>query len=131
MDSESRELHPDVVRFIEERIDSVPHFEALLLMWESGAARWTVDHIAARLYVSSDRAESILEDLVKRRLARRGPDETLTYYVYDAAWDEAGEQMSQIATAYRRQLLQVAALIHSRGSTAVRDFARAFRIKKE
>jgi hypothetical protein len=131
MGPDSRELHPDVVRFIEERIDSVPHFEALLLLWEGGAMRWSADVIAARLYVSGDRAESILEDLVMRRLAGRGQGEGSAYYVYDAAWDADGQQMTRIASAYRRQLLQVAALIHSRGSAAVRDFARAFRIKKE
>ena len=131
MDLESRELHPDVVRFIDERIDSVPHLEALLLLWESGAMRWAVDQTAARLYVSNDRAGAILEDLVKRRLARREPGQDRAFYLYDGDWDKNGEQMARIATAYRRQLLQVAALIHSRGSAAVRDFARAFRIKKE
>lgn len=93
--------------------------------------RWAVDQTAARLYVSNDRAGAILEDLVKRRLARREPGQDRAFYLYDGDWDKNGEQMARIATAYRRQLLQVAALIHSRGSAAVRDFARAFRIKKE
>jgi predicted transcriptional regulator len=128
---EPRELHPDVVRFIEEQIDSVPHLEALLLLWESGAKHWTVNEIAARLYVTNDKAESALEDLVRRRLVRRDLDDGRPCYCYDSAWDETGEQMGRIATTYQRQLRQVATVIHSKVSTAVRDFARAFRIKKE
>ncbi|HSD74365.1 MAG TPA: hypothetical protein VLB75_06315 [Steroidobacteraceae bacterium] len=128
---EPRELSPDVVRFIEEQIDSVPHLEALLLLWESGARPWTVDEIAARLYVTNDKAESILEELVNRRLVRRDLDDRRPCYRYDGGWDETGEQMGRIDATYKRQLRQVAALIHSKVSTAVRDFARAFRIKKE
>jgi predicted transcriptional regulator len=128
---ESRELHPDVIRFIEEQIDSVPHLEALLLLWEGSAKHWTVNEIAARLYVTIDKAESILDDLARRQLVRRDLDAGRPRYRYDGIWDENGEQMGRIAATYQRQLRQVATLIHSRVSTAVRDFARAFRIKKE
>jgi hypothetical protein len=125
------ELHPDVVRFIEERIDTVPHLEALLLVWESRSQRWRPEQMAARLYVAPDKAASILADLVRRQLARGGEDESGPYIEYDAAWDTDGARMAQVAASYRQQLLQVATLIHAKASTAVHDFARAFRIKKE
>ncbi len=128
---DQRELHPDVVRFVEERIESVPHLEALLLLCESAAASWTVDQVAARLYVSVDRAQAILDDLRKQDLARSERIDATLRYRYDTAWDPGGEQMKRIGEAYRRQLARVATLIHARASTAVRDFARAFVIKKE
>jgi hypothetical protein len=128
---EARELPADVVLFIEEQIDSVPHLEALLLLWESGARHWTVGETAARLYVTNDTAASILEDLVKRHLVRRDLDDRRPCYRYDSGWDENGKQMGRIAATYQRSLRQVAALIHSKVPTAVRDFARAFRFKKE
>lgn len=123
-------LDPQVVRFIEERIDTVPHLEALLLVWESRPQRWTPAQVAARLYIAPEAAASILTDLVRRRLARACADEDDSFE-YDGAWDESGERMARVAACYRQQLLQVATLIHSKASTAVRDFARAFRIKKE
>jgi hypothetical protein len=131
MGSRARELDPEVVRFIEERIDTVPHLEALLLVWESGAKRWAPPQIAARLYVAPEKAEAILADLVRRQLLRAGADDGGEYFEYDDAWDPGGERMAKVAASYRQQLLQVATLIHSKASTAVRDFARAFRIKKE
>jgi hypothetical protein len=130
MQSRSRELHPDVVRFIEERIETVPHLEALLLVWDSGGQRWRLQQVAARLYIAPAQATSILEDLVKRQLVQSGEDESGAYYQYDGAWDPGGERMALVAATYRQQLLQVATLIHSKASTAVHDFARAFRIKR-
>lgn len=109
----------------------MPHLEALLLLWEGAAKHWTVDETAARLYVTSETAASILEDLVKRHLVRRDLDDGRPCYRYDDGWDQNGEQMGRIAATYQRHLRQVAALIHSKVPTAVRDFARAFRIKKE
>ena len=128
---EPRELPADVVLFIEEQIDSVPHLEALLLLWEHSAKRWTVGETAARLYVTNDTAASILEELVKRHFVRRDLDDGRPCYRYDSGWDQSGEQMGRVATNYQRHLRQVAGLIHSKVPTAVRDFARAFRIKKE
>jgi len=131
MDLESQDLLPDVIQFFENRIDSVPHMEALMLLWESRATRWNSDQIAARLYVSIENATSILEDLAGRRLIRAENDGEVTTYEYDDAWDKSGALMPNVATAYRRQLVQVTILIHSKTSTAVRDFARAFRLKRD
>jgi predicted ArsR family transcriptional regulator len=128
---DARELHSDVVRFIDERIDTVPHLEALLLLWDSAPMRWTADQVAARLYVSSEAAASILDALVQRQLAESEGEKGRLSYHYDGAWDVDGTRMTLVAATYRRQLVQVSSLIHSKASTAVRDFARAFRLKKE
>ena len=39
--------------------------------------------------------------------------------------------MAAVDTTYRRELIRVSRLIHSKPSAAVREFARAFRLKKE
>jgi hypothetical protein len=39
--------------------------------------------------------------------------------------------MPEVAAAYRRHLVQLATFIHSGASPAVREFARAFDLKKE
>lgn len=131
MAGDHRELRTDVVRFVEDRIESVPHLEALLPLWESPADAWSVDRVAARLYVSTDRAQAILDDPRRRGLVRGERNDATLYYRYDDSWDPGGEQMQSVGEAYRRQLARVATLIHARASTAVRDFARALRIKKE
>ena len=52
-------------------------------------------------------------------------------YRYNPQWDPSGQVMPEVAAAYRRHLVQLATFIHSRASTAVREFARAFDLKKD
>jgi hypothetical protein len=39
--------------------------------------------------------------------------------------------MENVDSIYRRELVRVAGMIHSKASSAVLDFARAFRFKKD
>jgi hypothetical protein len=52
-------------------------------------------------------------------------------YRYNPAWDKTGVLMAQVATEYRRHLVAMATLIHSKAPSSVREFARAFDLKKE
>lgn len=125
-----REIPEEVLRFIERRIDSVPHLEALLLLRENPAKSWSDGEVAARVYVSRERAQVILADLLRHGLiAVAAPPATATLYAYNGTWDEE-HLMDKVAAAYGKQLVHVASLIHEKAaSEAVRDFARAFRLK--
>jgi hypothetical protein len=119
-----------VGRFVVEKIDTVPHLEALLLLWESAPKSWSAEEIAVRVYVPPERALALMQDLARQRLltSEAGSEER---HRYDASWDETGAMMQKVATTYRRHLVRVANLIHSKASPAVRDFARAFQFKKD
>ena len=58
--SEQSPFSGEVDRFIAEQIDTVPHLEALLLLWNSRPKAWTVPEMAHALYVPSELAENIL-----------------------------------------------------------------------
>ncbi|MGC3982786.1 MAG: hypothetical protein QM808_16165 [Steroidobacteraceae bacterium] len=117
-----------MLRFIERRIDSVPHLEALLLLWENAANEWTAEQIAARIYVSREHAGKVLRDLANHGLIVAGAIPAPAYR-YNIGWDEA-DVMSQVAANYRRHLARIAGMIHAKSaSEAVREFARAFEIK--
>jgi hypothetical protein len=124
------ELPAEVLAFIETQIDSVPHMEALLLLWESAPERWTAERLASRIYVSLDAATQIVTDLARRRLVAIAPDEEGPRFAYDPAWDPHG-LMAQVAATYRKNLIAIAHAIHAKASGAVREFARAFEIKKK
>ena len=128
---EKRELPQDVLQFIAREIDTVPHLEALLLLFENPAEHWTVERASARLYVPPERAQNILADLERRRLVRLLPGAFHAEYAYDAVRDETGQLMEKVASTYRRHLSAVAAFIHSKASRSVREFARAFELKKD
>jgi hypothetical protein len=123
-------LPKDVLQFVADEIDTVPHLEALLLLFEQPAEHWTVERTAARLYVPPEAAARILQDLERRRLVKPVPGAEVPEYVYDPEWDVRGRLMADVAAAYRRKLAAVAVFIHTKGSRSVREFARAFDFKK-
>ena len=126
----SPEIPARVLQFLAERIDSVPQLEALLLLWEDPQRLWSEEELAGRIYVSRQVAATILQALQRQQLVIAEPASTVRYR-YNPQWDDSGEVMPEVAAAYRRHLVPLATFIHSRASTAVREFARAFDLKKD
>jgi DNA-binding IclR family transcriptional regulator len=121
-------LPRDVLRFIEERIDSVPELETLLMMSEDTRA-WSAVEIARRAYVPADKAQAILQALMRQKLLAPGAaGET---YVFNPA--DEGERLliAAVASSYRANLALIATLIHEKASGSIREFARAFDLKKD
>ncbi len=128
MTKDAPDIPERVLRFISETIDTVPQLEALLLLWEEPDKSWSPDEIASRVYVSREVSQQILRSLETRQLAINEVD---ARYRYSAAWDSSGTLMPDVASTYRRHLVRIATFIHSGASTSVRDFARAFNLKKD
>ena len=121
-------IPPAVERFLLDSIDTVPHLEALLLLFQSPATVWAVEDLAARIYVSDRQAAAILDDLTRRTLIAR-VEQSPAKYQFVAASADKTQLLDQVAQSYRAQLVQVTRFIHSNASGSVRDFARAFRLK--
>jgi hypothetical protein len=117
-----------VDQFILEEIDTVPHLEALLLIWNSRPVQWSPPEMAERLFVDPGIAERILQDLANHNLIV--PDSESKRYKYLAAPGNE-ELLTAVDQTYRRELVRISRLIHSQGSASIRQFARAFRIKKD
>lgn len=118
----------EVDRFILDEIDSVPHLEALLLLWRNTGKTWTTDEMAHSLYVPADTADKILQDLFRRSLI--ASDAAKLYY-YEPSSEEKNALMRSVENAYRRELIRVSRMIHSKAAPAIREFARAFRFTKD
>jgi DNA-binding FadR family transcriptional regulator len=126
----SPEIPARVLQFLAERIDTVPQLEALLLLWEDPQRLWSEEELAGRIYVSRPVAATILQALQRQQLVT-AESAAAVRYRYNPQWDPSGEVMPEVAASYRRHLVPLATLIHSRASTAVREFARAFDLKKD
>lgn len=121
-------IDPEVEHFLLDSIDTVPHLEALLLIFQSATTVWTVVDLAARIYVHEKQASGILEDLTRRSLIVR-VEQAPAKYQYIAPTEAQTRLLEKVAQSYRTQLVQVTRFIHSNASASVRDFARAFRLK--
>ena len=116
----------EVDQFILDEIDSVPHLEALLLLWNSRPKQWAPDEMSKAIYISSEQTQSILQDLQNRKLAEN--DSGRFFYQSSLGRDRLIDSLDRI---YRREVVRVSTMIHSKASPAVRAFARAFRLKKD
>lgn len=120
----------DVYEYILEKIDSVPHLEAIILLWNSRPVGWTSEELASRLYLPPDKVTGMLQDLIRGQLVQQNPGSP-PRYSYLPRTEEQNEWMYQVDVAYRRELVRISTMLHSKTSSSVREFARAFRIKKD
>jgi hypothetical protein len=114
--------------FILDEIDSVPHLEALLLLWRSAPQPLSAAEIAGKLYISPPQGAVIAEDLCHRGLivCTSGSE-----FRYDTSDQERNRLLSAVDATYRRELIRISGIIHSKASPSVRAFANAFRFRKD
>lgn len=120
----------DVYEYILEKIDSVPHLEAIILLWNSRPVGWTPEELASRLYLHPEKVTELLHDLIRRQLIQQVAGMP-PRYSYLPRTEEQNEWMYKVDVAYRRELVRISTMLHSKTSSSVREFARAFRIKKD
>ncbi len=120
----------DVYDYILEKIDTVPHLEAVILFWNSRPVGWTAEELASRLYLPPEKVSGILNDLVRQQLVQQIPASPAKYS-YLPSNAEQDDWMYQVDVAYRRELVRISTMLHTKTSPSVREFARAFRIKRD
>ncbi len=120
----------DAYDFILQYIDTVPHLEALMLLWNSRPVGWTCEELATRLYIPPEKVGNLLRDLVRLQWVTESRSLPARYSYFPRSEDQ-DEMMRRVDAAYRRDLVRISTMIHSKASSAVREFARAFRFKKE
>lgn len=116
----------DVDQFITNAIDTVPQLEALLLLWKKRPRVWSLPDLAAGLYIAVEETKSALDPLERQGLVTRNPAGEYSYLAgpHDAL-------IAAVDETYRRELVRISRMIHSKAPSAVREFARAFMLRKD
>jgi hypothetical protein len=120
----------DVREFLLARIDSIAQLEALLLLHGAPDAIWSVAEVAKRLYIGEQETGAVLARLAADALAA-AVQADLPGYVYRPASPALAQDVDRVAETYRTHLVPVTNLIHGKARTRVREFADAFRLRKE
>lgn len=116
----------EVDRFILQEIDTVPQLEALLLLWNSRPRQWRNSDLAAALYVSKETTQEIVAHLERRGLVTCDGSDGCTYLS-----SPRDSLIGAVDIIYRRELVRISRMIHSKAPAGIREFANAFRFKKE
>lgn len=121
------ELIPlDVREFVLAYIESIAHLEALLLLMNKPEEEWTAVSVAAQLYINEEQAKPVLDQLCSSDLAACHDG----IYRFNAEPPGQREIVERLATLYKRHLIPVTNLVHSRPS-GIRAFAAAFKLRKD
>jgi hypothetical protein len=123
------EISAAVLKFIDERIDSVPQLETLLMMKDESQRVWNAADVAARTYVPLAEAARVLEALQRRALV--APAETGGGYRIALGDGALRELVDEVARTYRANLSRITTIIHEKPPASLMEFARAFDLKKE
>jgi hypothetical protein len=129
MTGSATEIPAQVRRFLEENIDTVPQLETLLMMHADPDRDWLVADVAARNYITEARAADTLNALQRRGLVIAG--ESPPRFRFNSSSDEVRALVEQLAHCYQRKLSAVTELVHAKPSASVKEFARAFDLKKD
>lgn len=120
----------DVRAFVLAYIDSIAQLEALLLLRGRPQPEWTVAEVAQRLYISEEQTAAVLARLVADSLVVSSPTPPVRFAFRPASAELAGA-VDRLADTYRGHLVPVTNLVHSKPKTRIREFADAFRIRKD
>ncbi len=123
-------IPPEVRQFVLDRIDSVAHLEALLLLRSKPDEDWTCATVASRLYIDQRQTIDVLERLDAGGFVSASRKEIRVYRYHPASADLA-RMVDRLAEIYAKHLVPVTNLIHSKPKTRVQEFADAFRLRKD
>lgn len=120
----------DIARFVLETVDSVAQLEALLLLRNHCEQDWSVVALAARLYIKEEQTAQIVSVLrMQGFVGQIGTDPVL--FRYAPVLPELGAMLDRVAEIYRKHLVPITNLIHSKPKPRIQEFADAFRIRKD
>jgi hypothetical protein len=112
--------------FILHEIDTVPHLEALLLLWNSRPQGWTFETMAGAIYLPLELTRQVIADLERRGFLSFTDRQSFSYLSSDR-----DSLIELVDRAYRREIVRISNMIHSKPAASLREFARAFRFKRE
>lgn len=115
-----------VRRFVLTSIPSVPHMEALLLLWREPTVEWRAEDIARRLFVGPTVAEALAKDLCRADLFESDLKNESTHYRCRRDPPSLATILAAVDEAYNRHLREVTGLIHSNVDRKAARFAQAF-----
>lgn len=96
-----------VDQFILNEIESVPHLEMLLLLWNSKPRQWSQEELSKSLYIPLESVRRIAQDLEYRRLLTISAEG----YAYNSGYSR-DVLMESVDQTYRQELIRISSMIH-------------------
>jgi DNA repair protein RadC len=124
------EIPAPVVRFVAEHIKSLDQLELLLLLLQSPHRWWDAPSVARELMMDTDSARRVLERFASQNLLAIAVTGDVRYR-FQPGETRLREVAEAFDAAYRTNRLAILQLVTGRPQRSIRDFAKAFRIRRD
>ncbi len=119
----------DIRRFVLTSIPSVPFIEAMLLFRALSGQPLETGKLAERLYISHAAAAALVDQLLGARIIEPAQGHPGAYRY--APQPELADMVERLAYHYVHNLIGITQLIHSHTERVARQFADAFKFRKD
>ena len=121
-------IPPDVRRFIGAHVFSVEQLEVLCLLSENGVRSWTAAEVLHVVQSSEKSIADCLDHFRAAGLLKVEPDHRYRFLPTDP---NLTHTVTALVKTYRERRVSVIECIYSKPADPIRDFADAFRLRKE
>jgi hypothetical protein len=118
-----------VEQLIAERIDSVAQLEIVLLLMADPTKPWSAGTLAKHMAFDQKMAQAQLDELCTKHLL--GCDDRRVEFRYAPSTPELDQAMRDLGQAYADRRVTVIGMIFSKPTDKLRNFADAFRIRRD
>jgi hypothetical protein len=117
----------DIKQFIIVGIDSVAHLEALLLLRGGAHEIWEIPVVAQRLYITEQETSAVLKRLCDQGIVMvNGNGNEPLLFQYRPKSVELARMIDRMAEVYKKQLVPITNLIHSKPRKRIQGLADSF-----
>lgn len=124
------EISPLVLTFLSDHVSNLLQFQVLMLVAETEDRWWDASGAARELGVTPAAARSALDHLAKHNLLDIRITDDVKYQLRPGTAALLTAVMA-CAEEFRRAPLQMVAVVTGQGPKSIRDFADAFRIRRD
>ena len=121
-------ISDELQKFIAAHIHSVEQMEILCLLAENPSKAWSEDDVFKHIQSSHDSVASNLRSFLAKGLLVFEP---ATSYRFISDGKESARLALELVRTYRERRVTIVELIYRRSSDPIRNFADAFRIRKD
>jgi DNA-binding MarR family transcriptional regulator len=122
----SDQIPPQVETFVSDCIGSIAELELVLLVAGDPSKAWTVESIAAQLYVTPASVDAVLVRMTAKGLLSHGADG----YRFAPRTPDLVETVKTLKELYAARRLKVVEMIYAGPTEKYQRFADAFRLRK-
>lgn len=121
----------DLLRFIDQNVESVEQLEILRVLGENPATSWLATDLARETQLTPDALAAHVGSLERKGLLKTTTIESQPACAHGPRTSEIGNTLSRLLQFYKERPVTMIQTIYARADERLKAFSDAFRLRKE